>query len=309
MSAKSLPRMAVSLSVALAGGLLVSGGLVAVAAHGGTRHVIPWASKPAAAAPNVVSPTAPACTTARLKAALSRHDLFMGHTPVRQLTVRNVSERPCALSSAIGGFAAGHRGGARVRVVPIDSGQAVMLVLAGGQDATAEIVRKTCPVVTARDGGQYSVVTSAGYLRLRSTADRFTCTTAQSTQLELAAAAPTATADATTLSTYGGLSASLSLPDAVTPGEQMDYVVALTNTTDAPIAMDPCPAYTEAVGPGGASERDYLNCAGNPVIAAGQTAYYSMVMQVPAGAGGGGFLKVLWALDEGPNAGAGVPLS
>ncbi len=83
------------------------------------------------------------------------------------------------------------------------------------------------------------------------------------------------------------------LPATAHAGQPFDYVVELANTGPADITLDPCPAYTEALG---RTRADYrLNCQTRPVVPAFGSVRFAMRLDVgtdvPAGP-----TKMLWSL-------------
>lgn len=58
----------------------------------------------------------------------------------------------------------------------------------------------------------------------------------------------------------------LEVPEEVVFGEDLRYVVELTNESDVPVSLDPCPVYYQAFGESGfaISRTSHLNCDDAP---------------------------------------------
>ena len=83
------------------------------------------------------------------------------------------------------------------------------------------------------------------------------------------------------------------LPATVHAGQPFDYVVELANTGPADVRLDPCPAYTEALG---GTHADYrLNCQAGPVVPAFGTVRFAMRLDVDTDVPSGP-AKMLWSL-------------
>jgi hypothetical protein len=76
---------------------------------------------------------------------------------------------------------------------------------------------------------------------------------------------------------YAGLTAVIEAPATVRAGSTLDFVVTLTNPTDAPIALDPCPVYSTGFFKGGGFY--HLNCAVRDIPAHGSVRF-AMRIQV-----------------------------
>jgi hypothetical protein len=78
------------------------------------------------------------------------------------------------------------------------------------------------------------------------------------------------------------------------------YVVDLTNPTDRPVSLSPCPVYIQAAtSPTPVKDIEALNCTSVGSIAAHATTRFEMHMQMAAGAPTGG-LRIVWSL-KGPD--------
>jgi Protein of unknown function (DUF4232) len=100
------------------------------------------------------------------------------------------------------------------------------------------------------------------------------------------------------------LTARISAPTTVTPGQSLEYTVTLTNPSGTDYPLSPCPAYTEFVGSGDATiwvatVRDYyLNCDGTPAIPPGSSVTFEMHLQLPADQPAG-MAKFGWGMQGG----------
>ncbi len=102
----------------------------------------------------------------------------------------------------------------------------------------------------------------------------------------------------------------LEAPSRAQAGQVLGYAVTLQNEGQQPLALDPCPAYTVAVGNGdavgGAYEQLLLNCDAAPAsIAVGASVRFELQLPVPADVQGKAVLR--WDLSQYP--GDGVPHS
>src|SRR5215475_10587369 len=80
-------------------------------------------------------------------------------------------------------------------------------------------------------------------------------------------------------SALAGLTASIEAGTSVQRGRPLTYTVALTNTSDVAVVLDPCPVYGESIGK---HMRLYLlNCASGD-IAPHLTVRFAMMLDVPA---------------------------
>jgi hypothetical protein len=93
------------------------------------------------------------------------------------------------------------------------------------------------------------------------------------------------------------LRASLHAPTALRAGTTLHYLVTLTNPTDTPVRLAPCPSYTEAIVSRQSvrSQAFFLNCDTVHVIAPGRHFGYRMrlpILRMPRG-----WAKLAWHLD------------
>ena len=91
----------------------------------------------------------------------------------------------------------------------------------------------------------------------------------------------------------------LEVPDHVTAGQTLDYVVVLTNPTSNPVVLSPCPTYQERINSvGGGVVADYvLDCASVPKIAAGASVRFAMKLDIPASVPASDVAAIVWSLD------------
>lgn len=97
---------------------------------------------------------------------------------------------------------------------------------------------------------------------------------------------------------YAALTASIQAPASVKVGTTLDYVVTLTNPTDADIPLDPCPNYSVIlqvpVKTGGYRQ---LNCA-VPAIPAHGSIRFAMRLPIPSFTTFSGPATLSWALGD-----------
>ncbi|WP_300682970.1 hypothetical protein [Nocardioides sp.] len=107
---------------------------------------------------------------------------------------------------------------------------------------------------------------------------------------------------------WPGLQATLTLPSSVSLGSTIEYVVTLTNHSDAAVDLAPCPAFVQqwwsenpnARSPGRMTGR--LNCDGLAPIPVGGSTRFVMRFAVPAKAVGQELL-LMWELVDGHDQG------
>ena len=111
----------------------------------------------------------------------------------------------------------------------------------------------------------------------------------------------------------GALHVALSLPRSARAGAALRYLVTLTNPTDTPVRLDPCPSYTEAfylpsppTDPH-LSQALFLNCDTVRSIAPGQRVRYEMRLRLPAMPSG--LAKFGWHLNAPTEPGVGTTLT
>ncbi len=94
------------------------------------------------------------------------------------------------------------------------------------------------------------------------------------------------------------LRASLAAPRATARGAVLAYRVTLANPSATPIALSPCPSYTQVLGAGTAAVQRtlLLNCRAVAAIAGGAALTYEMRIAVPASAATGA-TKLSWELE------------
>jgi hypothetical protein len=99
-------------------------------------------------------------------------------------------------------------------------------------------------------------------------------------------------------------------PESARAGGSVVYHVALSNLTDHPVPLDPCPGYVQQLtAPGYAGTALYrLNCRPVHEIAAGHTVRYEMVFTVPEKLPAGARLAVSWSIRAPQRPGPGAHL-
>jgi hypothetical protein len=108
--------------------------------------------------------------------------------------------------------------------------------------------------------------------------------------------------------TVGSLLASMSRAEY--HDRVLDFVVTLTNPNAVAVKLDPCPSYSEYLGPAHSTGPDavrafyVLNCDTTPSIAPRADVKFAIRAAVPESFTGGGFTKLVWQLNpDGPTAG------
>jgi hypothetical protein len=92
------------------------------------------------------------------------------------------------------------------------------------------------------------------------------------------------------------LTLSIETPTSVNAGDTLTYVAALTNPTDRPINLIPCPGYIQSArSPTPVKDLYALNCVPVAAIAAYDTVRFEMRMQIPADTPAGS-LTIFWNL-------------
>jgi hypothetical protein len=92
------------------------------------------------------------------------------------------------------------------------------------------------------------------------------------------------------------LTVSLETPPTVNAGDTLTYVADLTNPTDGPISLSPCPGYIQSArSPTPVKDLYALNCVPVGAIAAHGTVRFEMRMQIPADTPAGS-LTIFWNL-------------
>lgn len=92
------------------------------------------------------------------------------------------------------------------------------------------------------------------------------------------------------------LTAAIEAPDNVTAGSTLGYVVDLTNRSNQPVPLEPCPAYLQAAPlPTPVKDIEALNCAAAGSLPAHGTVRFEMRMPIPADAPAGE-VKIFWEL-------------
>lgn len=92
----------------------------------------------------------------------------------------------------------------------------------------------------------------------------------------------------------------LALPASVRAGETLRYTVTLTNQTDAPIPLDPCPDYQQLVPLAPIKDPHQLNCGAAAPVAAHGRETFAMELSIPASTSTGPH-RLQWLLLVGMN--------
>jgi hypothetical protein len=75
----------------------------------------------------------------------------------------------------------------------------------------------------------------------------------------------------------------LHLPAAVRAGDQLDFLVSLTNVSGAPVTfLSPCPSYDIWLGPKQVIGTHSLNCGSVGAIPPGHSVWFDMKLRIPA---------------------------
>jgi len=263
-----------------------------------TGTAIPWVDKPGTPQSVPVAGSAGrACRAADLDIAAGLAGAFQG-LATQELTLRDRAADACFLAGAPQVVLP--NAGARSRVGP---GQfaASRLDLASGSSAGLVVGTPA----TCAGAGQPIVATSV--LLTLPSGDALTVGGTQiDTECGAATVVEFGAADvlpAATPGPIGSLSVTVDAPQTVARGAVLTYQVTLANQTSAPVALTPCPSYTQVFG--AVHQTLVLNCQGAASIAANASATYQMQLTVPASTPPGD-TKLSWALEvpEGPLAGA-----
>jgi len=299
-----LSSAAWTVALSAAAGLLVAacGGGPGSPAPAGVA-VIPWVDVPSIPQSLAASTQAArACGAADLEIVAGMAGAFHGQA-TQELALRNRAADACFLPGAPQALLpnAGARGQVtsaafatrRVDLAPGES--ATMLIgtpvgCAAGQPVVASSLRLTLP-----NGEQVTV----GGTRIDTE-----CGSPAVIAFEPVDPAPAEPA-AGPVST---LDVSLSAPRTVARGAVLSYRVTLANQSSTPVALSPCPSYTEVLGTGGAAAVQrtlLLNCGAAGSIAGGASLTFEMKLAVPASTPAG-TTKVSWKLEVpgGPVVGA-----
>jgi hypothetical protein len=105
-------------------------------------------------------------------------------------------------------------------------------------------------------------------------------------------------------SPLGRLTSGSTGPATAMPGERVSYTVTLTNPTDAPVPLAPCPGYLQELfspgsgaAPGHSSSQLYqLNCRPVGAVPAHGEVRFEMVVVVPTELAAGRQLTVGWRI-------------
>ncbi|TMC02225.1 MAG: hypothetical protein E6J41_30715 [Chloroflexi bacterium] len=263
---------------------------------------VPWVDSPGTPQSVPVSGSAGrACRAADLDVAAGLSGALQ-NLATQELTLRDRAADPCFLAGVPQVVLT--NAGARSRVSP---GQfaAKRLDLAAGASASLVVGTPTACAGT----GQPVVATS-----VLLTLPAGDAVTVGGTQIDTECGAPTVVAfgvadllPAAAPGPLDSLSATLDAPQTVARGAVLTYQVTLANQSPVPVALSPCPSYTEVLGgggPGAAQRTLVLNCPAGATIAAGASVTYKVELAVPASTPAGD-TKLTWTLEvpDGPVAG------
>jgi hypothetical protein len=258
---------------------------------------VPFVNKPGTPpSVPVVGSAARPCRAADLDIAAGLSGAFQG-LATQELTLRDHAADACFLAGAPQVVLAS--AGARSRVDPgqfaakrldLASGTSAGLVLGtpatcagSGQPVVATSVLVTLPAGDAVTVGGTRIDTECG----------------AATVVEFGAAD---VLPAATPGPIGSLSVTVDAPQTTARGAVLTYQVTLVNQLQAPVALSPCPSYTQVLG--AVQQTLVLNCQAAASIAANASVTFQMQLTVPASASPGD-TKLSWTLDvpEGPVAG------
>ena len=263
--------------------------------------VVPWRDLPPPTdlpfpipAPEPVV-TAPGCRAADLSIELGHSNAGTAHA-TKTVIFRNVSAGPCSLTgypdavAMFGGEVVGAVAEGTIvpdphasrDLLPGDSAVAVLVTSTGCRTSGSPDRRSDRIVFRFEDGDigvdlSMSLLCHLGVSRFGS--DH---------------------ADPDTHAPYESLEARLLLPESVRVGDDLRFVVAVTNPTATPVSLDRCPGWRyQAVQDGtplvfSADTERQFDCAAAPVIPAGGTVRYEMQVALPGATPG--VLHVGWYL-------------
>jgi hypothetical protein len=245
------------------------------------ESAVPWVDAPATYTPGSTAPapTARPCTAADLSttAGVAGQHLGISQEDAANVMVKNISGSRCTLSgtpvlvtTAGGGYQRVPAGngsfpvGAVVTPASINPQQDAYVQLAktlacNGGTGPTQIARQLALTV----GGAHIPIPG---LRLSGTCPGVFVS-------------PWFTWEPQPVSAFAALSGSIDVGPTAVRGQPLRYVVELTNTSDIPVPLDPCPVYFESIAKDFHTYR--LNCAPGS-IGPRQTVRFSMVLDLPA---------------------------
>jgi hypothetical protein len=257
--------------------------------------VIPWVDVPSTPQSLTGSTRAArACAAADLEIVAGRAGAFHGQA-TQELSVRDRAADACFLAGVP--QAQLPNAGARSQVSS-DAFAAQRVDLAPGESATILI---GTPAVCA--GAGQPVVASSVVLTLPNGNPVTVSGTRVDTECGPAAVIAFEPADPAAAAPAPGplstLDISLSAPRTVARGAVLTYRVTMGNQSGTPVALSPCPSYTEVLGAGGTApvqQTLLLNCAAAGSIAGNAALTYEMKLAVPTSTPTG-TTKVSWKLE------------
>lgn len=279
--------------VAASGGATVPAPTAAASA--GRAGLVSWVDQPATAPPPPLAPVPPppaypACRADQIKASAGRGGVGLGNV-LSVVMLTNVSSSNCSLSGYPTSLTGVHADGSQHVLSPghgtqFDQQFAWPANLRNGQSGQLGIgTWDGCPAAqqgqqqahvqpTTAYSGEVVGLPGGGTVRASASFDTV-CGVAVTT---FGAPEPPPTLSGT----YPGLSAHANLPSRVVAGTVLDYTVTLTNNTDRPVALDPCPIYQESIYAGQPHQHTYrLNCTAVHAIPADGSVTYAMQIPVP----------------------------
>ena len=265
-------------------------------AGGGSAGPVPWIDGPAIAPPPPLVPTPPppaypACRASQIRASAGRGGVGLGHV-LSVVVLTNVSGSSCSLSGYPTRFIGVHANRSQQVLSPGHGGTQIDQQFAWPANLHPDQSGKlgigtadACPAaqqeqqkVHTRPPTAYSgeIVGLPGGGTVRASAPFDTVCGVAVTTFGGPEPATTQTG------TYPGLTAHATLPSQVVAGTVLDYTVTLTNNTDRPVALAPCPIYQESIYAGQPHVDTYrLNCTTVRTVPAKGSVTYAMRIPVP----------------------------
>src|SRR5215475_12756893 len=245
------------------------------------NNAVPWIDEPATwpSSSPARPPSAPACAAADLSAiaAVADRRLGISQEDAANVTVTNVGRERCTLSGTP--VLLTHVGAHDERVPTGNgiwsSGSVIRPAsIAVGEHAFVQVAK-----TIACNGGTGDTLTASRLALLVGHARIPISGLTLSGTCPGVFVSPWFTLPPETRSPFAGLTASIDAGAGAVRGKPLTYTVELTNPSNVPVALDPCPAYGESIGKHMRLYR--LNCAPR-VIGPESTLRFAMVLDVPA---------------------------
>lgn len=286
------------------------------------NSVVPWLNQPPAAsatAPAAPAPAQHACAASDLKVLPGQQGVWRGQA-TQELRITNRSTESCYLLGApslelhhpdafvepVSPDAVAQQ---RIDLAPDDDAY-ILIGTPGSCEAAIRPERKVAARIKLFPRG-------GGNLTLDGVHVDTLCGPARVIQMEAVQDEAKQAAKAATNAAVAGkslvlreLTAAVTAPESVAPGETLRYTVTLTNPTNEAIKLAPCPAYTQSLNTEGRSQNStyMLNCAGAAgLIPARSSVSFAMEAVVPADMSGQG-VKLNWNLQDALSVGTIIPL-